>query len=127
MYRAELGCLEGCEGVRFALDEPVYRCPRCGGLLDVVHDLAALRDRSAETWWRLFDQRLTHSVPPLSSGVWGKHEWIAPELPLDAAPAVTVIHGTFDAAVQAQSLRVVTVTLRSPPPNGRPTAAGEIV
>jgi threonine synthase len=84
MYRAELRCFEGCEGVAFALDEPVYRCPRCGGLLDVVHDLDALRNRSPESWWTLFDERMAHGPPPLSSGVWGKHEWIAPELPLES-------------------------------------------
>src|SRR5436190_2024587 len=48
-------------------------------------------------------------------------------LPIDDAPAVTVIHATLDAAVHAQSLRVVTVTLRSPPADGRPTVAGAIV
>src|SRR5207253_3047877 len=35
--------------------------------------LAALRTRSAGEWKQLFDQRW-------GSGVWGKHEWIAPQL-----------------------------------------------
>jgi threonine synthase len=82
MHRAELVCLEGCHGVAFPLDEPVYRCTRCGGLLDVAHDLEALRRRSAAEWRQLFEERMAHGQAPLSSGVWGKHEWVAPELPL---------------------------------------------
>jgi threonine synthase len=79
MYRAELACLEGCAG-RLVLDEPLYRCPKCDGLLDVVHDLEALRDRSGDSWRLLFDERMARGM----SGVWGKHEWIAPQLPLES-------------------------------------------
>ena len=35
-------CFSGC-GVRYSLDEIVYRCPTCGGLLEVRHDVAALK------------------------------------------------------------------------------------
>ena len=58
----------------------IYRCPACGGLLEVAHDLAALRERTADAWKRRFAERW-HSVDePWGSGVWGKHEWVAPEL-----------------------------------------------
>ena len=38
-------CAEGCD-FRAALTEVVYQCPRCGGLLEVEHDRAALRQRA---------------------------------------------------------------------------------
>src|SRR5438128_2500876 len=36
-YRAAFRCIAGCPG-EHPLDEPLYRCPRCGDLLEVVHD-----------------------------------------------------------------------------------------
>jgi len=63
---------------RYSIFDVIYRCQDCGGLLEVEHDLEALKDRSAEEWKQLFDQR-THSKNfPFGSGVWGKKEWIAP-------------------------------------------------
>jgi threonine synthase len=52
-------------------------------LLDVVHDVAALRDRSAAGWMKLFDDRYKRTAWPYGSGVWGKREWVAPEMPDD--------------------------------------------
>ncbi len=46
-FRAEFRCFAGCDGVSFPLTEPVYRCPKCQGLLDVHHDMEALRGLSA--------------------------------------------------------------------------------
>ncbi len=79
MYRAWLECIRGC-GERFPLHEIVYTCPKCGGLLDVEHDVEALRDRSAAGWMRLFDSRIRTNEWPYGSGVWGKKEWILPSL-----------------------------------------------
>ena len=63
---------------RYSIFDVIYRCEDCGGLLEVEHDIEALKDRSAEEWKQLFDQR-THSKNfPFGSGVWGKKEWIAP-------------------------------------------------
>src|SRR6267142_909127 len=76
-YHAEFRCLAGCEGA-FPLTQPIYRCPRCGGLLEVVHDLAALRTREAAAWMKLFDDRYKRTAWPYGSGVWGKREWVAP-------------------------------------------------
>ncbi len=36
---------------------PIYRCPKCNGLLQVVHDIEALKDRSGPAWMKLFDDR----------------------------------------------------------------------
>ena len=79
-YRAELRCFAGCP-VSFALTEPVYRCPRCGGLLDVQHDVEALRDRSAHAWKERFAERRRDDTELSTSGVWRRKEWVSPELP----------------------------------------------
>jgi threonine synthase len=78
-YQAWFECIRGC-GERFALDEVIYTCPRCGGLLDVEHDIEALRDRSALDWIALFDGRMRTNEWPYGSGVWGKKEWVLPTL-----------------------------------------------
>jgi threonine synthase len=72
-------CAEGCD-FRAALTEVVYQCPRCGGLLEVEHDRAALRQRSAAEWKALFEGRYRGGPWPYGSGVWGKKEWVYPEL-----------------------------------------------
>ena len=76
-YRAWSQCADGCEG-RFELTQVVYRCPECGGLLEVAHDLEALRRRSPAAWMRLFDERYMRTQYPYGSGVWGKKELIFP-------------------------------------------------
>jgi len=76
-YRASFRCVAGCEG-RYPLEEVVYRCPRCDELLEVEHDLDALRARSPAAWMRLFDERYKGTTWPYGSGVWGKKEWVAP-------------------------------------------------
>jgi threonine synthase len=78
-FHAELRCAAGCEGA-YALDTAVYRCPRCADLLEVVHDMDALRDRTPDAWKDLFDARYRRSAGPYSSGVWGKKEWVAPSI-----------------------------------------------
>jgi threonine synthase len=82
MPSAEFRCFSGCEG-SFPLTAAIYRCPRCNGLLDVVHDLDALRSTSAEAWRALFDARYKRTTWPYGSGVWGKKEWVAPMVPDD--------------------------------------------
>lgn len=78
-YRAEFRCIAGCAG-RYPLDQVIYRCPTCGDLLEVVHDMAALRAKSAAEWKSLFAERWRSVEEPYGSGVWGKHEWVAPQL-----------------------------------------------
>jgi threonine synthase len=79
VYRAVFRCIAGCPGDH-PLDEPLYRCPTCGDLLEVAHDLDALRARSAAEWMRLFDDRYKRTVWPYGSAVWGKKEWVAPQV-----------------------------------------------
>ena len=82
-HSASFRCLAGCEGA-YPLTQAIYRCPTCDGLLDVQHDTAALSSRSAAAWMKLFDDRYKRTLWPYGSGVWGKREWIAPEVPDDA-------------------------------------------
>ena len=72
-------CIAGCPGT-YPLDTIIYRCPNCEGLLEVSHDLEALRDRSAAAWMRLFDDRYKRTTWPYGSSVWGKKEWVCPEI-----------------------------------------------
>lgn len=66
------------------MTRPIYRCPSCNGLLQVVHDVDALRDRSGASWMRLFDERYRQNTWPYGSGVWGKREWVMPQVPDDS-------------------------------------------
>ena len=45
--------------------------------------MEALRDRSAAAWMKLFDDRWMRTQWPYGSGVWGKREWVAPDVPDD--------------------------------------------
>ena len=78
-YGATFQCTAGCHGAH-SIWQPLYRCPTCGSLLQVVHDADALRDRTAAEWRRLFDDRYKRTTWPYGSGVWGKKEWVCPEL-----------------------------------------------
>jgi threonine synthase len=81
-YSARFRCFAGCDG-SYPLTQAIYRCPKCDGLLEVRHDLEALRTKSAAAWMKLFDERYKRTVWPYGSGVWGKREWVAPEVPDD--------------------------------------------
>ncbi len=81
-YNSWLECVRGC-GRRYSIYDVVYRCEDCGGLLDVEHDLEALKDRSAADWRQIFDRRIRTNQWPYGSGVWGKKEWVCPEVEND--------------------------------------------
>jgi threonine synthase len=78
-FSAAFRCIAGCHGTH-PLDEPLYRCPTCGDLLEVAHDMDALKTRSAAVWMRLFDDRYKRTTWPYGSAVWGKKEWVAPSV-----------------------------------------------
>ncbi|MBC8332059.1 MAG: threonine synthase [Anaerolineae bacterium] len=90
MYTSWYQCVRGC-GRRYSIYEVVYRCEDCGGLLEVEHDIDALRDRSADEWKALFDQRTHTHTWPYGSGVWGKKEWVCPQI--DDENIVSVYEG----------------------------------
>ena len=76
---AELRCSSGCDG-SYGFDTLVHRCPACGGLLQVAHDVDALAARPAAEWKALFETRALRGPWPFQSGVWGKKEWTAPAI-----------------------------------------------
>ncbi|MGQ9491118.1 MAG: threonine synthase [Anaerolineae bacterium] len=102
-FSAWYRCIRGCPG-RYDVFSVIYRCPSCGGLLEVAHDEAALAAAHTGPAWRaLFEQRSggrsqgsgdrgqgsgdrsqgihnTQYAVRNSSGVWSKHEWVLPQL-----------------------------------------------
>lgn len=73
----DLTCIE-C-GKRYDIHQVRYLCD-CGGLLEVSHDLLALRSKPAADWKALFKDRFRDGSYPYSSGVWGKKEWVLPHI-----------------------------------------------
>ncbi len=76
-YSAWFQCFRGCEG-RYPLTQIIYECPICGGLLEVMHDMDALRTKSPVYWRQLFDRRYMRTEWPYGSSVWGKKEMVCP-------------------------------------------------
>lgn len=66
-------------GERFALDEVVYTDSQ-GGLLQVVHDMDELKKTSGAEWRERFEGRARKNAWPYGSGVWGKKEWVLPDI-----------------------------------------------
>ncbi len=64
---------------KHGLDEVIYTDAE-GGLLQVRHDMDALKQKSADEWKQLFDDRSHRTKWPYGSGVWGKKEWVLPEV-----------------------------------------------
>ncbi len=77
-YRARFRSLTD-PGETYALDEIVYTS-RDGNLLEVEHDLGELAKTPADEWRRLFRSRAHTTEFPYGSGVWGKKEWVLPEI-----------------------------------------------
>ncbi len=77
--KAWFQCLNGCSG-QYQLNEIIYRCPSCGDLLEVVHDIKQLKKREAREWKTLFETRYRKNDWPYGSSVWGKKELVCPNL-----------------------------------------------
>jgi threonine synthase len=78
-HKAWFQCIGGCPG-KYDLSEVIYRCPKCGNLLEVQHDIERLKRRSAQAWKDLFDRRYKSSAWPYGSSVWGKKELVCPNV-----------------------------------------------
>ena len=76
-FRAVLRCIAGCDGDHSLLT-PIYHCPACNDLLEVRHDIEALKERSPGSWMKVFDERYKRTTWPYGSAVWGKKEWVCP-------------------------------------------------
>jgi threonine synthase len=79
--RMEYRCL-GCRRTH-AIDELLYTCPECGGVL-LIQDLEEKRKqrRPGQVWRKIFDYRRMTTLPALK-GIFTFHEFIAPVIPLD--------------------------------------------
>ncbi len=62
-------------GRQYPIDQVIFACETCGGLLDVQHDLA-----SQHLTRDLFDRRLGTYDTPYNSGVWRYKELIYPDV-----------------------------------------------
>lgn len=105
-YQCWLECSRGC-GRRYSIYDVVYQCETCGGLLDVVHDVGALRERPAAEWQALFAARARTNEWPYGSGVWGKKEWVCPQLETESIVSMYEGHSNcFRAARLGRELGV---------------------
>lgn len=78
-YRAVFRCISGCPG-EYPLNEIIYQCPKCQDLLEVVHDVDPLRMTPPDEWKDIFDSRFMRTFWPYGSGVWGKKEFVCPDV-----------------------------------------------
>eukprot|EP00878_Enallax_costatus_P008116 GHUV01008487.1.p1 GENE.GHUV01008487.1~~GHUV01008487.1.p1 ORF type:complete len:327 (+),score=75.83 GHUV01008487.1:144-1124(+) len=69
-------------GEQYSLDTVQYRS-KDGGLLDVYHDMEALKQYDGKYWKKLFEGRVGTTSWPYGSGVWSKKEWVLPEIGSD--------------------------------------------
>lgn len=79
-YKAWFQCINQECKATYPLNSIIYRCKNCGSLLEVQHDLRALSRRDAKAWMKLFEDRYKSTQWPYGSGVWGKKEWILPQI-----------------------------------------------
>jgi len=79
-YKAWFQCINPQCKAKYPLNKIIYRCETCQSLLEVQHDMEALARRDARAWMKLFEDRYKSTEWPYGSGVWGKKEWILPEI-----------------------------------------------
>jgi len=90
-YKASFKCINPDCGATYPLNSIVYQCERCQSLLEVDHDLPALARRDAAAWMKLFEDRYKCNEWPYGSGVWGKKEWVLPQV--DNSNVVSLYEG----------------------------------
>jgi len=66
-------------GTQYPINEVIYECSTCSGLLDVIHDFDAVNAKIPITR-QLFDDRLGSLDKPYNSGVWRFKELIYPDV-----------------------------------------------
>ena len=79
-YRAWFRSFDGQDPNDYSIYDVIYRSPLTGSLLEVQHDIDALRQRSGADWRALIDSRIGTTQWPYGSGVWGMREWVVPTL-----------------------------------------------
>jgi len=79
-YRAWFQCINEKCNEQYPINTIIYRCKTCDSLLEVKHDMQALAHRSAKAWMKLFEDRYKSTQWPYGSGIWGKKEWVLPQI-----------------------------------------------
>ncbi|MEW5744637.1 MAG: threonine synthase [Nitrospirota bacterium] len=79
-FKAWFQCINQQCRARYPLNSIIYRCTACGSLLEVQHDHDALMCRKPAEWKKLFEDRYKSTEWPYGSGVWGKKEWVLPNV-----------------------------------------------
>ena len=79
-YRAWFQCINPQCGATYPLNSIVYQCQKCNSLLEVQHDTEELARRGAAAWIKLFEDRYKSNEWPYGSGIWGKKEWVLPQI-----------------------------------------------
>lgn len=82
-YQAWFQCINEQCRASYPINSIIYHCKTCGSLLEVQHDLNALAHRDAREWMKLFEDRYKSTEWPYGSGVWGKKEWVLPQISND--------------------------------------------
>jgi threonine synthase len=72
--QAQLKCIRGACGATFSIDDVLYTCPRCGGLLEVSYPGLSLDPAHCKKLWR---ERRLSNAPLDQSGVWRYREMLA--------------------------------------------------
>jgi threonine synthase len=60
---------------QYPINQLIYSCENCGGLLDVIHDWSGMTITR-----EMFDKRLGSLEPPYNSGVWRYKELVYPDV-----------------------------------------------
>ncbi len=79
-YFAQFECINPACRAQYSINDIIYTCKKCGSLLQVVHDMEALKNLSPDAWKKLFEERLGSVRFPNTSGIWNKREWVLPEI-----------------------------------------------
>jgi threonine synthase len=69
--KSHLACFNPACRVRYDITAVLYNCPKCGGLLEAIHDLDSLDAGVLKTSWR---ERRMSNAPLCQSGVWRYRE-----------------------------------------------------
>jgi threonine synthase len=79
-YKAWFQCINEKCNEKYPLNTVIYRCKSCDSLLEVRHDMQKLARRDAKAWMKLFEDRYKSTQWPYGSGIWGKKEWVLPQI-----------------------------------------------
>jgi threonine synthase len=87
--QAQLKCIRGACGATYSIDDVLYTCPRCGGLLEASYPGLRLDPASVKRLWR---ERRMSNLPLDQSGVWRYRE-LLPFLDFERDPVATLREG----------------------------------